>query len=559
MTEAQRQMRDSWSKTVGELTRTNTLSARYIVHISAAEWRWVILVASALALLAFAPLVWVAARGIPEWQFMGALHNYLDGATYYSKMMLGLNGEWLVYFQHTPEAHSGAFIQILYLILGHLSRVSGVPLMVMFHVTRVGAALFMYVALYQLGATIWMRIRTRRIFFAVVSVGAGFGWLLAPLTQDTTFPDLSLPEAFPFYSTLMNVHFPLTLACLALLVSLYVLVFRPGASEDPFIEHGWPLAGLLSIILAFLYPQSLVPIIVAVVALMVSLVLRYRRIDPTLMRWALATVLPAIPIAIYYGMVVMYNPAMAEWNAQNVTSAPSPIILVLGFGLPLLLSIPGIVRAVRRFERDGDRLMILWLLAMIIAIYLPTNVQRRFAVGMMIPIAYFATRSIEDVWLPRISRRWRTYVFAVLIPVLAISQFLMLFLPVLPAIVGQPIAAQGVFLERDYAVTYGWLNERIRSDTVILAAPIPSAWIPGWAGGRVVYGHPYETLDAEHKRQQVLDWYNRGANCAALLEEYDVRYVLYGPQEMRLGQTDCLTGLQEIARFGSVTVYANSD
>lgn len=542
---------------MGGLTRTNTLSARYIVHISVAEWRWVIVAASALVLLAFAPLVWVAARGIPGWQFMGALHNFWDGATYYSKMMLGLNGEWLVHFQHTPEAHAGAFIQVLYPLLGHLARATGVPLMVMFHVTRVGAALFMYVALYQLGATIWMRVRTRRIFFGVVSVGAGLGWLLAPLTQNTNFPDLSLPEAFPFYSTLMNVHFPLTLACLALLASLYMLVFRPGASDDPFVQQAWPLAGVLSVVLAFLYPQSLVPIIAAIGAYMASLVLRYRRLDPALLRWILATVLPAVPIAIYYGMVVMYNPAMAEWNAQNVTSAPSPIILLLGFGLPLLLALPGIWRAVRRFERDGDRLMILWLLAMIVAIYLPTNIQRRFAVGMMIPIAYFATRSIEDVWLPRINRRWRTYVFALVFPLLAVSQLLVLFLPVLPAIVGQPMAAQGVFLERDYAVTYGWLKDRVSNETVILASPLASTWVPGWAGARVVYGHPYETLDAAAKLEQVNAWYSAGADCETLLREYNVRYVLYGPQEARLGETDCLTGLQEIAQFGSVTVYAN--
>jgi hypothetical protein len=315
----------------------------------------------------------------------------------------------------------------------------------------------------------------------------------------------------------------------------------------------------LSVVLAFLYPQSLVPIVAAAGAYLASLALHYRRIDLTLLRWLLATILPAVPVAIYYGMVVVYNPAMAEWNAQNVTSAPSPLVLLIGFGLPLLLAVPGILRALRRFERDGDRLMILWLLAMIVAIYLPTNIQRRFAVGMMIPIAYFATRAVEDVWLPRISRRWRSYVFALVFPLLAISQVLMLFLPVLPAIVGQPMAAQGVFLERDYAVVYGWLDERTRSEAVILASPIASAWIPGWAGTRVVYGHPYETLDAETKRQQVLDWYTDadGTDCAALLGEYNVRYVLYGPQEQRLGQTACLSGLQEIAQFGDVMVYIN--
>ena len=88
------------------------MQSRQTVHIMSAEWRWVIIVGSALVLLAFSPLLWVALRGTPGWQFMGVLHNYQDGATYISKMRLGYEGNWLVYFQHTPEPHSGAFIQV---------------------------------------------------------------------------------------------------------------------------------------------------------------------------------------------------------------------------------------------------------------------------------------------------------------------------------------------------------------------------------------------------------------------------------------------------------------
>jgi hypothetical protein len=47
----------------------------------------------------------------------------------------------------------------------------------MFHVARVFASLFMYVALYQLAASIWSRVRARRVFFVVASIGAGLGSL----------------------------------------------------------------------------------------------------------------------------------------------------------------------------------------------------------------------------------------------------------------------------------------------------------------------------------------------------------------------------------------------
>ncbi len=535
------------------------MQSRQTVHIMAAEWRWVIVVASAFVLLAISPLLWVALHGTPGWQFMGVLHNYLDGSTYISKMQLGYEGSWLVYFQHTPEAHNGAFIQVIYLLLGHLSRLVAIPPILMFHVARVGAALFMYVALYQLGATIWTRVRSRRIFFLVVTLGSGLGWLFAPLTQNTTYPDLAIPEAFPLYSTFMNVHFPLTIACLALLAGLFITAFRPGAAEDPTVDSSWPLVSLLSVILALLYPQALVPIGAALFLYVGMIFLRTRRLQARMIRWLLAVTLPAVPIAAYYTITVMYNPAMAIWNAQNVTFTPSLPIMLVGFGIPLLVALPGIFRAVRRFESDGDGLMLLWLLCILVAIYLPLNVQRRFAVAAMIPIAYFATRSIEDVWLPRINRRWRPMAACLFIPLIMVSQILMLFLPVLPAITGSPQAAVGIFLEYDYATVFTWLDSRTESTDVVLAAPIPSAWIPGWAGARVVYGHPYETLDADTKLQQVQDWYDgkdSSASCDTILKQYNVRYVLYGPEEQKLGHTTCLDDLHLIAQSGGVSVYA---
>jgi hypothetical protein len=76
-------------------------------------------------------------------------------------------------------------------------------------------------------------------------------------------------------------------------------------------------------------------------------------------------------------------------------------------------------------------------------------------------------------------------------------------------------------------------------------------------GARVVYGHPFETLNAVVKQQQVLDWYaGQAADCSALISEYNVHYVIVGPLEQELGRTDCLENLTQVFQSGSVTVYA---
>ncbi len=534
------------------------LSTVSFAYITPAEWRWVVIMSCLLVLLAVTPLMLMVLIGISGWQFMGVLHNYLDGATYFAKMSLGQNGDWLVSFLHTPEAHSGAFIQVLYLLLGHVSRLTGIPTAVIFHLARILAALLMYAAIYQLGATIWSRVRPRRLFFGVAAIGAGLGWLFAPLTGELIYVDFPLlPEAFPFFSSLMNVHFPLAIALLCILASALIVVFRPGSEDNPSLKSAWPVASVLSLLLGFLYPQALVPFAGTLVVFTLSL-FRARQARMIIWYWVLAVIVPVIPLALYYWMVVTYNPVMAIWNQQNQTPAPSLHGLVLGLGLPLLVGLPAIWRAVRRFERDGDRFMLIWLALMIAAMYLPTNVQRRFAVGLMIPVAYFAVRAIEDTWIHLIQRRWRLLVGIAFFFLISISTVLMLFLPVIPVAVGNPGRAVGVYLEADYGPIFNELNQRATLNDVVLASPVVSVWLPGWGGVRSVYGHPYETVDAEERRAEVEAWFAADSpeHCLDLLERYSVRYVIFGPEEARLGAGTCLSVLREIGRAGSVAIYA---
>jgi hypothetical protein len=93
-----------------------------------------------------------------------------------------------------------------------------------------------------------------------------------------------------------------------------------------------------------------------------------------------------------------------------------------------------------------------------------------------------------------------------------------------------------------------------------MASPTVSLWVPAWVGARVVYGHPFETLNAESREQAVLAWYGDSAesNCEDALSNgaYRVQYVIVGPQETALGETRCPETLTEVAHFGSVAVYA---
>jgi hypothetical protein len=540
-------------------------SSLEVTHITPAEWRWVIRLSIILVLLAFLPFLWVAitaARGT-DWQFMGILNIPLDGATYLSKMLQGYEGSWLITFRHTSETHSPIFIQSVYPALGHLARILSIPPIVIFHVARGAAAFLMYFALYYLAATIWPKKQSRQLFFVIVTICSGLGWLYIMLTsgQDITTPDLAIPEVWPFYSSLVNLHFPLTIACVALLASIFTVMFRPGCTTQPSLTNSGAVVAVLSLALSILYPQALVPFAGAVTGSIALQWFRSRKVPFREIRWLFVLGLSALPMAIYYMAIIAYNPAVAEWNSQNVTSAPGLVPLLFGLGVPFLVALPAIIRAARQFEQDGDRLMLFWLLSILILLYLPTNVQRRFMVAAMIPIAYYAVRAVETFWSARIGRRWRLRLQVLLLPATLMTYLLLML--------GNFTTNLGPFLPRAYNGAISWLQQNHTHETVVLSSKFVSVWLPGVVGSRVYYGHPYETLEASAKYEQLEAWY-QGANpdeCRSFLQENNISYVVVGPLEMELrtAQLDgepsapgveCWQNLRQVFSDGPVSIYA---
>jgi hypothetical protein len=83
-----------------------------------------------------------------------------------------------------------------------------------------------------------------------------------------------------------------------------------------------------------------------------------------------------------------------------------------------------------------------------------------------------------------------------------------------------------------------WLREAVDHDRVVLCAPQTGMFVPAWAGQRVVYGHPFETVDAERRKAQVEAYWSgemSPAEQGSFLRENRVAYLLVGPRELEIG------------------------
>jgi hypothetical protein len=538
--------------------------------VSPTEWRWAIIFSALLVALTLVPLAWAYASDAPAdgWQFMGILANPIDGATYLAKISEGARGQWLFTMVYTPEQSIGAFINTFYLFLGHVSRLLRFSSPLTYHVARMVTGFVMFLSLYHLGATIWQRLRARRMFFGLAAVGSGLGWLSTTIAPGMLLPsDLMIPESIPLYAAYTNPHFPLMIALLALLAAMLVRVSRPGYSEMPTLQNGGLATGVIAGALGLMQPQAWVPIAAGMCVFLLITTLRLRKLPPTYqLAWAALLILPALPFLAYDLLIVNMDPVYKSWNAQNVTPSGSPFNYLFGFGLLLILAVPGLVRALRRFERDGDQFMLVWLVVNALLLYAPLNLQRRLVIGMIIPLVYFCVRSIEDYWLPRLRPGTRRAFLILLFVLILPSNVLALLLPLVGIMRPQAGLENGQLLSSDYASAIVWLHDNTTTSSVVLALPIPSLWIPAYTPARVVYAHPFETVEAPVKLKEVRDWYS-GASCSDVLTKYKVQYVVVGPDPapavsalLPSGSpetTPCATALgTPVQRFNSVAVYA---
>jgi uncharacterized membrane protein len=92
------------------------------------------------------------------------------------------------------------------------------------------------------------------------------------------------------------------------------------------------------------------------------------------------------------------------------------------------------------------------------------------------------------------------------------------------------------YLSEGERAALSWL--RNRPEAVVLCSPQTGSFIPAWSSQRVVYGHPFETVRAERRREQVEAYWSgemTSLEQAAFLREHGVRYLFIGPRERAIG------------------------
>ena len=115
-----------------------------------------------------------------------------------------------------------------------------------------------------------------------------------------------------------------------------------------------------------------------------------------------------------------------------------------------------------------------------------------------------------------------------------------------------------IFLTQGEAAALDWLAETA-SNKIVLASPEISLFIPTHTDASVIYGHPFETVEAAAHKRAVEDFFLGRVSPEAFFAQYPVEYVFYGPRERQLGALPALSGWHAVfsspGETDEVTIY----
>jgi hypothetical protein len=255
------------------------------------------------------------------------------------------------------------------------------------------------------------------------------------------------------------------------------------------------------------------------------------------------------PFLLYQFWAAQTDPVLSGWNAQNITLTPPVWDVALSLSPALLLAFPGLACLWREKTHPARRILIPWFVLGLLLIYIPVSLQRRFMLGLYIPTAALAILGLDwlKVRLPR-----RSKLFTRLLVGLSLPTNLALILILSMGVLGH---AQELYLTRDESAALHWIDANTPANTLVLASPKMGAWIPGFTGRRVIYGHPYETVHAQAEEKAVTDFFTAQTVDEPFLTSRGINYIFYGPREAAINPALDLSALPVAFKSGSVIVY----
>jgi hypothetical protein len=470
--------------------------------------------------------------------FRGSYVDEADYAVHLSMMQAGRMGDWMYQMRFTDEVHRPAFIRLFYLILGHISKWINLDVETTFQAARWVFGLLALFSIYKLCTRVMPDPSSALFAFLISSVGSGLGWLQlmlgAPL-QPISPIDFWLIDAYVFFSLSLFPSFSLTIALMATCLTLYFdfLESSPQANQKAHIA----LICLVALVVQAVNPIAFA--VIDVVFLCATLLFWWKHKSFPGSQFIALSVIAAcqIPLLVYNFLILTQDPIWRQFTLQNETLSPPMRFYFWGFLPFLLFAIWGMIESVRKKNLQLTGITA-WALAGFAFAYLPVLIQRRFLLGITIPLGMLAIYGLHNLMqdisqkVPAL-KRWRNLIF---LGYALFSSISSIYLVLGSSLFLQSHPAEKYY-SKDLESALTWLDANAEPNDFVLGNIQTSQMTAQRTRLKVYMGHEMETLNYEEKITLVESYYSNPQMAEDWLGQTSTDWVIYGPYEKKLSDS----------------------
>jgi hypothetical protein len=235
----------------------------------------------------------------------------------------------------------------------------------------------------------------------------------------------------------------------------------------------------------------------------------------------------SLPLIFYSSISFLTDPFLKAWTTQNNILSPPLTDYLMAYFIWIPLCLLGAMRVIRQ-RQERFYPLLGWILVLPILAYFPVAIQRRLPEGSWAALIAVGLAGLAALQ-PKVQKIVRLTIWTSLLGsmILFLGSFLTLAQRSSP-----------VFLPYEEIQAFEYLRQVAKSTPVVLASFDTSNAVPAWAPVRTIIGHGPESIRLAQIQPRVEAFYHADLTSVEetqLLQEFQVGYVIWGPEERDLG------------------------
>ena len=490
--------------------------------------------------------------------FTGNLQNFEDANAYHAYMNRGAAGDIFHIIPYNPVKTKPIPIFPLYILPGHLHRILGLSIPLIFHLMRLSYGGIFILTSYSFVRRILPDEPEQKLAMFILLFTAGLGWISIILIggdeggyHPNLVPDMWRMEATGFGSLISSPHFTLSIALMIGLLLLARQSIREGDRKSGIAS------ALLGALLAATHPHHLatVGVVLAIIYGWQGHQVQWR----ALIRLGVI-MLPAVLISLWLVWAIRQDEILTYWSTHTANPTPMPTWgIYLTFGLTLILALLGTAYVIKT-DHEYMRMAVLWFVGLLVVLHLPSESRWRFVEGWHVPMAILAAVGWYRGVLPRlglwVSPRLSTAGLALFLSMSTIFIFCILLVRITWKTDGD------VFMDEADIAAAEWLDDHAPANSVVLASYDTGNRLPARAAVQVYAGHWAVTFHRAQRVAMINQFLSTMSDAERidLLRENSIDYLYYGMEEQPLGtfSPEQAEYLEPVYSNAEVTIYTVS-